>query len=97
MVLEYIVAMAAVANVVTVAYDLGMQVSCSFAPHITYLPLLWAVLNLAIHTSGAVALYLRVRVKSQLPRNTPFDYLRIHFTPVLMQRPHIIETLPETY
>jgi hypothetical protein len=97
MVLEYIVTIAAVANVVTVAYDLGMQVSCSFAPHITYLPLLWAVLNLAIHTSGAVALYLRVRVKSQLPCNTPFDYLRIHFTPVLMQRPHIIETLPETY
>jgi hypothetical protein len=57
MVLEYIVALAAVANVVTVAHDLGVQVSCTFAPQTTYLPLLWAVLNLAIHTSGAVALY----------------------------------------
>jgi hypothetical protein len=97
MVLEYIIALAAVANVVTVAYDLGMQVSSSFAPETTYLPLLWAVLNLAIHTSGAVALYLRVKVKSQLPCNTPFDYLRIHFTPVSMQRPHTIKVLPETY
>jgi hypothetical protein len=97
MVLEYVIALAAVANVVTVAYDLGMQVSSSFAPETTYLPLLWAVLNLAIHTSGAVALYLRVKVKSQLPCNTPFDYLRIHFTPVSMQRPHTIEVLPETY
>ena len=97
MVLEYIIALAAVANVVTVAYDLGMQVSSSFAPETTYLPLLWAVLNLAIHTSGAVALYLRVTVESQLPCNTPFDYLRIHFTPVSMQRPHTIKVLPETY
>jgi len=97
MVLEYIIALAAVANVVSVAQELGVQVSCSFAPHLTYLILLWAVLNLAIHTSGAVALYLRVRVKCQLPCNTPLDYLRIHFTPVSMQRPHTIEVVPETY
>lgn len=97
MALEYIFALAAVANVVTVSYELGVQVSCTFAPHLTYLILLWAVLNLAIHVSGSVALYLRVRVKCQLPCNNLFDYLRIHFTPVVMQRPYTIEVVPETY
>jgi hypothetical protein len=97
MVLEYIIVLAAVANVVTVAQELGVQVSCSFAPHLTYLVLLWAVLNLSIHISGAAALYLRVRVKCQLPCNTLLDYIRIHFTPVSMQRPHTIEVVPESY
>jgi hypothetical protein len=97
MVLEYIIALAAVANVVTVAQELGVQVSCSFAPQLSYLVLLWAVLNLSIHISGAAALYLRVRVKCKLYCNTLLDYIRIHFTPVSMQRPHTIEVVPESY
>lgn len=43
MALEYLVVLAAIANVVTLSRELGDQAVCNFAPHLTYLVLLWAV------------------------------------------------------
>lgn len=97
MILEYVVALGAVANVVLVSRELGLQAICTFTPRITYLSLLYTVLNLVIHISGAIALHLRVSAKCQLPYNSIFDYFRIHFTPVAMHRPYTITVVPENY
>jgi hypothetical protein len=55
MITEYVFALAAIANIITLGYELGVQVVCSFTPHSTYIPLLWGFLSLSVHASGVIA------------------------------------------
>jgi len=97
MALEYLFALAAIANVVSISWELGRRVICGFAPHVTYIPLLWAVLNIGIHISSAVALRLRTSVKCNRPSASYLDLFRLHFTPLARQKPVVITLYPETY
>ena len=95
--IEYVVVIAAIANVATLSKALGYQVVCNFAPHLTYLVLLWAYLILIIHGSGAIALSLRAHVSIDKAKRTAYHCLRIQFTPFEEQRPIRTVVVPETY
>jgi hypothetical protein len=43
---------------VTLSHELGVQ-AVFFAPHLTYMPLLWEFLSFSVHLSGVIALRLR--------------------------------------
>jgi hypothetical protein len=95
--LEYLVVIAAIANIATLSKELGVQVVCNYAPHLTYLVLLWAFLILIIHGSGSIALFLRARVSCERSSNTILRWIRIQFTPFEKQRPINVHMIPETY
>lgn len=75
-ILEYILAACAIVNNATNSYQLGMQVCCVYAPHIPYLPLIWAFLGILAHLFGAWALWARIQVDGETP-SRPF-----------LERPH---------
>ncbi|KJJ30141.1 hypothetical protein AFLA70_121g002561 [Aspergillus flavus AF70] len=60
--LEYIVALGAVANIVTACYQLGIQCICNYATEVTAQPLIWAFIVGLVHIGGTIALSLRYRV-----------------------------------
>ena len=97
MIVEYVVVFAAIANVAMLSYQLGIQVPCTFTPHLTYLPLLWAFLSIIIHLSGAPALHLRACVSSGRSCNSVLDWIKIQFTPLAKQRPIVVGLVQETY
>jgi hypothetical protein len=56
---EYILVLAAVANVVTASYYMGFWTVSSFSCTSTYLPALWVTFSVFIHLGGMLALTLR--------------------------------------
>ena len=65
---EYLIILAAMANVITGSYWAGLWTINAFACTHTYLPLLWVVLTIFIHLFGMLALELRVEtVKDGVP------------------------------
>lgn len=99
MALEYVVVVGAIANIATVSKELGVQVVCSFAPHLTYLVLLWAFLILIIHTSGSIALLLCARVSHREVSSRIWEWIRVQVVPFDQQGPINVkvEIYPETY
>jgi len=97
MIFEYVLALAAISNVVSISWELGRRAICGFAPHVTYIPLLWAVLNIGIHISSAAALWLRTSVKCEQPSTSYLDIIKLHFTPLMKQKPVVVTLYPETY
>jgi hypothetical protein len=81
-VLEYILAIAIIANTVSLCSQLGLRVSCTFAPHLTYLPLLWTILGISIHISGAAALWVRTTAMRKRSCASTFQLLRQQFKPL---------------
>jgi hypothetical protein len=65
LVLEYLLAAAAIANVAELSYTFGVQTVPSCASTTTFLPAIWAFTALAIHIAGAWALYLRVLIEGR--------------------------------
>lgn len=98
MVFEYLLVIAAISNIATISRDLGFQAVCSFAPHLTYLVLLWAFLILIIHGSGSIALFLRIRVNhEEKSSNRVLRWIRIQFTPFQEEGLISVKVVPETY
>lgn len=64
LILEYLLASAAIVNMVMLGLDLRSRVVCTFAPHRTFLPLVWGLMGAAAHFFGAWALWLRIRVRN---------------------------------
>jgi hypothetical protein len=91
------VALAGIANIATLSYQLGLQAPCTIPPHLTYIPLLWAFLGIITHLCGALALRLRAHVSSETGCNWVRDRLKIEFTPIAKQRPLVINVVQETY
>lgn len=89
--LEYIVALASVANVAHVTYELSVGVTTMILPDSSYLPGLWAGTGIIVHIIGALCLKSRLRLLT--PKNEPM--LRSELT--LSAEKHItVETVPET-
>ena len=60
--IEYLLALAAIANVANVSYQLGIQTISSTFSETTYTPLLWAFAPGVVHLGGTLSLHLRIRV-----------------------------------
>ena len=97
MVIQYIFAIMAILNVATISKELGVQVVCNFAPHLTYLPLLWAFLILIIHSSGAITLMFRVQLSDESEANGQHEWLSRQFTPLSKRGLVRVRMVPENY
>ena len=98
MIFEYLIVIAAVANIATVSRDLGYQIVCSFAPHLTYLVLLWAFLILIIHGSGFITLFVRIHIRREKRYSVGIlAWLRAQFTPLKDDGRVDLQVLSETY
>lgn len=97
MLAEYVIALAAIANVVTLGCELGVQVVCSFAPHLTYIPLLWGLLSLSVHASGVIALRLRTYLHDNHGGNSSLHSVKRQFTPLSRQQSVPLSLVQETY
>lgn len=64
MVLEYILAAASVANVILNSWNLSNRTIHAAGCQIWGFPILWTVLTVPVHFFGAVAVYLRVELRS---------------------------------
>ncbi|KAM0215965.1 hypothetical protein ACHAQD_008093 [Fusarium lateritium] len=62
-VLEYVIAIAAVANNAYLAYQLSTWAVCTFAPAEDFLPAVWTAAAVALHISGYLAARLKISVK----------------------------------
>lgn len=95
--LEYILAAAVIANTITLCNQLGLQVSCVFAPDLTYLPLLWSILGISIHCSGALALLVRTVSVRDVNHKSVFRLLKQQFQPMDNQITADISFRKESY
>lgn len=66
---EYVLSAGSVANIVTLGVELGIRAPCTFALHLTYLPLLWGILGAVGHLTGAMALRCRARLTNKSTSN----------------------------
>lgn len=81
--LEYLLAVASIANLGELAYRLGSQVILTIAPNAEYLAALWIFSAVAIHLLGAIALHLHIKVISKMPEDDGY--------------PQILNRLPDQY
>ena len=95
-IVQYMLTILAIFNIAAVSKELGIQVVCNFAPHLTYLVLLWAFLILIIHTSGAITLMLRVRLAGE-EFNSANGWIRGQFTPLSKRGVLRVRLIPESY
>jgi hypothetical protein len=72
-VVEYIIALAAVANVATVSYQLGTRTVCNYATQVTSQVLIWAFIVCFIHIGFAFAFSLRIGVTPGALRSSKID------------------------
>ncbi|KAH6850772.1 hypothetical protein B0I37DRAFT_120990 [Chaetomium sp. MPI-CAGE-AT-0009] len=89
--LEYIVALASVANVVHVTYGLGVGVTTMILPDSSYLPGVWAASGIAVHVIGALCLKSRLRLLT--PEKEPI--LKSELT-LSADKNITVKTMPET-
>jgi hypothetical protein len=73
-VLEYVFALAAFANVATVSWQLGLKSINGVSPNVALMPMLWILLSIPAHLAGAVIFNLKARrvdgPTSRLPEPT---------------------------
>lgn len=78
-VLQYLLAIAAVVNVVQLSWLVGTRTVCSFASDTVFLPLVWSFATLAIHALGTATVVLRVKFHDKgRSKNTPSSSPRWH-------------------
>jgi hypothetical protein len=84
MVVEYLTTAVVIANTMTLCQQLGIQVVSTIAPHLTYLQVLWSIIGITIHVSGALSLWCRTQFKSEsLTRKSyVIQILRQQFRPI---------------
>jgi hypothetical protein len=96
MITEYVFALAAIANIITLGYELGVQVVCSFTPHSTYNPLLWGFLGLFVHASGVIALRLKIYLHNERGHNSFLHWVKRQLTPLAQQQSLTLSLVQET-
>ncbi|VBB87066.1 Putative protein of unknown function [Podospora comata] len=57
---EYIIALAAIANIATLNWEPGVKATCTLWTNRTFGPTIWALLGLVVHIFGTIGLRLRV-------------------------------------
>ncbi|KAK4152967.1 hypothetical protein C8A00DRAFT_34299 [Chaetomidium leptoderma] len=89
--LEYLVALASVANVVHVTYGLGVGVTTMILPDSSYLPGVWAGTGILVHIIGALCLKSRLRLLT--PKNESLVKSELTLS---ADKNITVETVPET-
>ncbi|KAI0970957.1 hypothetical protein F4678DRAFT_462091 [Xylaria arbuscula] len=59
--MQYMIVLAAVANVATISWQLGLGTVCAWWSNTIFAPLVWTILSIPIHFAGIFAVRLRVR------------------------------------
>ncbi|GKU01263.1 hypothetical protein FLAG1_03388 [Fusarium langsethiae] len=62
---EYLIVFASIANVAQLGHEMGSRVVLVFAPHLSYLILLWLFIGATAHIFAALSLSLRVRIENE--------------------------------
>jgi hypothetical protein len=75
--IEYAAAIAAIANIATLNWQLGIKSINTVNPNTIYMPMIWSFIGVIAHLGGAVVFNMRVRGvntdrKSPRPRSVPF-------------------------
>lgn len=70
---EYLLVGGAVANVIHLAYRLGVNAVVVFAPETIFMVPLWTFLAVLIHVGGVLALALRVKTKMSSSKSNSYD------------------------
>ncbi|KAH7133632.1 hypothetical protein EDB81DRAFT_804801 [Dactylonectria macrodidyma] len=105
-VLEYLVVGGAVANVVHLAYRLGVNAVVGFAPETIFMMPLWTFLAVIIHLVGSVVLHLRVQAQRSAKASKYQDrgrssnsgfpsWVLDEFVPCAFQAPRFLEWRPK--
>ena len=101
--LQYVVAAAAVVNLVIVSYELCICTVASFSPETAYEPALWAFLAVAVHFFGSWSVYLRIRIVTGgsgvniSGRRRLWQRILREFTPSAVREEADLEIKDETY
>ncbi|KAL7930846.1 hypothetical protein V8C35DRAFT_129022 [Trichoderma chlorosporum] len=96
LIVECLMVLGAVANNVVLGQDLAIRAVASFAPHLTYLPLLWIFLAVAPHIFGVIAMSRLVVVKSATHKMSLRHRLETWFVPWMEPQAATLETFKET-
>ena len=99
---EYLLVLAAMANVLTASYFAGLWTINTIACTNTYLPILWVVLTAFIHISGMLALALRAEtILDPMVRGRAktrwLERLRHEFTPCVSHDKLVLKPKDESY
>ena len=104
--IEYGLALAAVANVLELGLELGYQTVSSWTAHSTWTVLLWTFIALPVHIAGSLSLRLQVRVKAKSldglnrvrgrPSSVLTEWFYNEFTPCACQNQHQLASKPES-
>lgn len=89
--LEYVLALASVANVVHITYQLGVGVVTMILPDSLYFPGLWAATGILVHIVGAMCLKSRLRLLT----SQDVSIIKSEFT-LSSKKSITIETIKET-
>ncbi|KAK1835023.1 hypothetical protein QBC39DRAFT_251347 [Podospora conica] len=90
---EYLIALASVANIVHVTYQLGAGVVTMILPDSSFLPGLWAATGILVHIIGAFCLKSRLRLRQ--PAEGSASLIKSEFT-ASAAKTITVETIPET-
>lgn len=96
-VLEYIFGLAVITNNIQLSLQLGVMVCHTFAPHLSYLTLLWSILVLVIHVSGTWALWSRTKPLQGWSRRSLWVLFREQFQPLRKTTSDTLHFCDETY
>ncbi|KAK4064083.1 uncharacterized protein Triagg1_9239 [Trichoderma aggressivum f. europaeum] len=96
LIIECAIVFGAIANNVVLAHDLAARAVASFAPHLTYLPLLWIFLAAAPHIFAVIALSRLIVVKSTTHKMSLRRRFKTWFMPWMEPQAATLETFNET-
>ncbi|KAH8900292.1 hypothetical protein GQ53DRAFT_816307 [Thozetella sp. PMI_491] len=96
---QYLVAIGATANIIHTTLQLCAYIVCSFAPEVSYLPALWAILSVPLHMAGALGVFLCIEMKSNGEKISWLKRFAGEFRPRPRLHPPkvIISLLPESW
>jgi hypothetical protein len=95
--IEYILTLAAVANVLTLTHQLASQSILAIAPETTYIPWLWVFIGVLLHIIGSFTFHLHVSVTRERTRLSLATWFRPLYTPWFEHGTVRTETQMETY
>ncbi|CAF3458880.1 unnamed protein product [Fusarium graminearum] len=95
---EYVLVFVSIANVAQLGHEMGSRVVLVFAPHLSYLILLWFFIGSSAHIFAAISLSLRVRIEHEVydEDGDAFAWIKSWIVPWQRRGTTKIFFLPET-
>ncbi|KAK6337263.1 hypothetical protein TWF730_002669 [Orbilia blumenaviensis] len=96
LVIEFVIVFGAIVNNIILGYELGIKTVASFAPHHTFLPLLWILLAAVPHIAARMGLSCLVVVKSVKRRMVFRNHIQKWFAPWMEPEAATLQISDET-